>query len=62
MRLRKSPIVRDRTVRLELYKELLDECDGPQPTLGGRRILDLSDMREWLALKMYLEMIGHGRA
>lgn len=57
-RLRESPIIKERGVRLELYKELLDQCDGPQSILGGRRILDLSDVKEWLAVKMYLELIG----
>lgn len=56
--LRESPILKERAVRIELYRELLEGCDGAQPSLGGRRILDLPDMKEWLAVRMYLELIG----
>lgn len=48
----------ERRVRIELYTELLKECDGPQPLLNGRRLLDLSDVKEWLAVKMRASFSG----
>ena len=45
-----------RVARIELYTELLEECDGEQPLLRGRRILDLTDVKEWLARRLSCEL------
>lgn len=44
-----------RRVRIALYKEILRECDGPQLLLAGRRLTDITDWKEWLAVRLYLE-------
>jgi len=44
------------TERIALYIELLTGCDGPQPLLEGRRLLDLSDVKEWIALRLQSEL------
>lgn len=49
-------------IRLELYNELLRECDGPQTILAGRRILDITDLKEWLMVRKYLDEISIDRS
>lgn len=45
--------------RIALYIELLEECDGPQQLLQGRRLLDLSDVKEWIRLKLCEEFLSY---
>lgn len=49
-------ITEEKVVRLAVYSELLAECHGPQQLLQGRRLLDLSDVKDWLSAKILTEM------
>lgn len=39
-------------LRVEVLDELINECYGPQPLLGGRPISDVTDLKEWLEAKL----------
>lgn len=53
----KEMLTESLTVRIALYEELLIACEGPQPLLLGRRLLDLSDLKEWIAARMVEELL-----
>ncbi len=42
-------------IRLIVLEELISECYGPQPILGGKRITDVTDFKEWLEARLQSE-------